>query len=55
MEQKYVYEKDGKELCPYCGNEVILDEYTLHNCGWDARWCWHCGRTVYWPPEEEEE
>lgn len=45
--RKYVYEKDGKELCPVCNHEVVLDEPTLHNCGWNARWCWTCHNTYY--------
>lgn len=45
--RKYVYIKDGKELCPVCNKEVVRDEQTYWNCGIYARWCWNCMNTYY--------
>ena len=56
VHKPYVIEtEDDKELCPICGSEVILDEVTLHNCGWNARWCWTCRKTYYLKAEDEED
>ena len=44
--KRVVTREINSDICPVCGNKVVYDAYTYHNCGIGYAWCPNCEDTV---------